>query len=72
MSTVSLKWLITAYEQCEDRSEFFKTSGFTKHAGTAKLQLAIESGLSEGEIRKSWQADLERFKKIRAKYLIYP
>ena len=72
MDSVSLKWLITAYENREDSSEFFKTSGFTKHAGTAALQSAIEAGSTEGEIRKSWEADLERFKKIRAKYLIYP
>ncbi|MCX2720626.1 exo-beta-N-acetylmuramidase NamZ family protein [Lentiprolixibacter aurantiacus] len=72
MSVVSLKWLISAYEHSRDQSAFFKTSGFTKHAGTTKLQLAIESGLGEEEIRKSWQADLARFKAIRAKYLIYP
>ena len=72
MDSVSLKWLIDAYKHSKDQSRFFKTSGFTKHAGTAKLQSAIETGLSEGDIRKSWQADLDRFKTVRAKYLIYP
>ncbi|MBT8321188.1 MAG: DUF1343 domain-containing protein, partial [Eudoraea sp.] len=64
--------LIDAYKHSEDKSKFFKTSGFTKHAGTAKLQSGIEAGLSEDDIRKSWEADLNRFKSIRAKYLIYP
>ena len=72
MSSVSLKWLISAYKNSMDQSKFFKTSGFTKHAGTAKLQSAIEAGKEEAEIRKSWAPQLERFKAIRAKYLMYP
>ncbi|MBQ2077100.1 MAG: DUF1343 domain-containing protein, partial [Bacteroidales bacterium] len=31
----------------------------------------IENGVSEEEIRSSWSKDLERFKEIRSKYLIY-
>ena len=71
INEVSLKWLMDAYENCADKSKFFNTSGFTKHAGTEKLQQQIQSGLSEAEIKKSWQEDLENFKKIRAKYLRY-
>ena len=36
------------------------------------LRKQIEQGLSEAEIKASWQKDLEAFKKIRVKYLIYP
>lgn len=72
MESVSLKWLMSAYEHSEDQSKFFKTTGFTKHAGTAKLQSAIEAGLTEDEIKRSWKDDLEQFKAIRAKYLLYP
>lgn len=68
---MSLKWIIDAYQNCTDKSKFFNTSGFTKHAGTEKLQQQIEAGLSEVEIKASWQSDLEAFKKIRAKYLMY-
>lgn len=71
MSEVSLKWLIDAYNNCTDKSLFFNTSGFTKHAGTELLQKQIEEGLSEDEIKATWQEDLEAFKKIREKYLIY-
>ena len=71
INEVSLKWLMDAYENCTDKSKFFITSGFTRHAGTEKLQQQIESGLSEAEIKKSWQEDLERFKAIRSKYLRY-
>jgi uncharacterized protein YbbC (DUF1343 family) len=31
----------------------------------------IEDGKSEADIRKSWETGLEKFKKMRAKYLIY-
>ncbi len=71
MSSVSLKWLIDAYNNCAEKDKFFNTSGFTKHAGTEILQEQIENGLSESEIKASWQADLEAFKKIREQYLIY-
>ncbi|PCJ94518.1 MAG: hypothetical protein COA50_12215 [Flavobacteriaceae bacterium] len=72
MSEVSLKWVIDAYTNCPKKDLFFLTNGFTKHAGTKKLQQQIEAGLSESEIKKTWQQDLMDFKKIREKYLSYP
>ena len=71
MKSVTLKWLINAYNNTADKNLFFNTSGFTKHAGTAKLQQQIEAGMSEEDIKKSWQPDLQSFKKIRGKYLLY-
>ncbi|ULC58986.1 DUF1343 domain-containing protein [Flaviramulus sp. BrNp1-15] len=68
---VSLKWLIKAYQNATDKSLFFNTENFTKHAGTAKLQEQIEAGLSETEIKKTWKDGLEAFKLTREKYLIY-
>ncbi len=32
----------------------------------------INNGLTEAEIRKSWQPKLEEYKQIRKKYLLYP
>ena len=72
MSSVDLSRIIQAYQDHTDQSNFFKTAGFTKHAGTAKLQQQIEAGLSFAEIQTSWQKDIERFKEIRGKYLLYP
>jgi len=72
MSRVSLEWIMDAYVNATDKKEVFNTSGFTKHAGTEKLQKQLEAGLSEEEIRKTWEAGLESFKKIREKYLMYP
>ncbi len=71
MNGVSLNWIIDAYKNTKDKTKVFNTNGFTKHAGTAKLQQQIEAGLSEEEIKTSWQPDLDKFKKIRAKYLLY-
>ncbi len=58
------------YNSLGKKSDFF-TSFFDKLAGTDKLRKQIESGLSEEEIKLSWQKDIEKFKKIRAKYLLY-
>ncbi|WP_222984843.1 exo-beta-N-acetylmuramidase NamZ domain-containing protein [Flagellimonas meishanensis] len=71
MHEMSLRWIIDAYQNTMDKSKFFNTDGFTKHAGTPLLQQQIESGLSEQEIKASWQEDLEQFNKIRKNYLIY-
>lgn len=71
MSEVSLQWLIDAYNNATDKKLVFNSSGFTKHAGTEKLQQQIEAGLSEKEIKNSWQIDLDKFKQIRRKYLLY-
>jgi uncharacterized protein YbbC (DUF1343 family) len=71
MREVSLQWLIDAYNNATDKKLVFNRSGFTKHAGTEKLQEQIEAGLSEKEIKNSWQGDLVKFKQIRGKYLLY-
>lgn len=71
LDNVDLTWIMDAYHNYEKKGEFFNTKNFTAHAGTAKLQKQIEAGLSMKEIRESWQPDLEQFKKVRKKYLIY-
>ena len=40
-------------------------------AGTKKLRQQLSSGLSEEEIRTSWQAGLKDFQAKRARYLLY-
>lgn len=70
VNRLELNWLLKAYNETADKSKFFN-SFFTKLAGTKKLQQQIESGISENEIRTSWQEGLEQFKKMRKQYLIY-
>ncbi len=68
---LSLEWLLFAYENYPDSEDFF-TPYFELLAGTDKLRKQIESGMKESGIRASWQVQLEAFKKVRQKYLIYP
>lgn len=70
VSRLELKWLIKAYANTSDKTVFFNDF-FTKLAGTKKLQEQIIEGVSEKEIRKSWETDLNAFKEMRKKYLIY-
>ncbi|OWP83057.1 hypothetical protein BWK59_12570 [Flavobacterium davisii] len=66
---LEIKWLIKAYKENNQTMNPFFNDFFTKLAGTKKLQQQIEAGISEAEIRKSWEKDLLVFKKIRGKYL---
>ncbi|MMZ69807.1 hypothetical protein D1872_327170 [compost metagenome] len=66
-----LKWLLRAYKQIGKKEKFFNHY-FDTLAGTDQLRKQIEAGKSEQQIRKSWQNDLARFRKIRSRYLLYP
>lgn len=72
LASVDLQWIIKAYQNSTDKENFFLTSSFTKHAGRTELQKQIVSGMSAQEIRAGWSKDLESFKQIRKKYLLYP
>ena len=67
---LNLSFLIGYYEALKDKTDFFNNY-FEKLAGTNELRTQIEDGLKEDEIRAGWQPELDRFKKIRKKYLIY-
>lgn len=69
--SLDLSFLIKAYQQLHASTKFFNTF-FRNLAGTNQLRLQIEKGMSEEEIRATWQEDLKVFKNIREKYLIYP
>lgn len=67
---IHLEWLIDSYNQLKDTIPFFNKF-FVKLAGTKELQQQIEQGLSEDEIRASWQPKINIYLRIREKYLIY-
>lgn len=71
LNKIELKWLIYAYETTANKDKFFKKN-FEYLAGTRTLREQIKNGLTAEEIRKSWVKDLQKFKKIRKKYLLYP
>ncbi|NPA66990.1 MAG: DUF1343 domain-containing protein [Chlorobi bacterium] len=68
----TLKYLIDFYNKFTDKSKFItKKRWFNLLAGNSELYRQIISGMPEDEIRKSWQKDLEEYKKMRKKYLLY-
>ena len=74
---LSLRPLINAYQQFRNANQpgvtFFTNPDFMdKLAGTDAIRLAIEAGLSESEIRMSWQEGLSDYTRMRAQYLLYP
>ena len=69
---LQLKWLLEAYRQFPEKDSFFlKNNFFNLLAGNDVLMKQIREGKSEDHIRKSWEPGIERFKKIRKKYLLY-
>ena len=66
----TLKYLIDAYNNFPDKAVFFNDF-FKKLAGNDVLYKQIKEGKTEDEIRKSWQPELDYFKKLRKKYLLY-
>ena len=72
-SKIQLKYILDAYRLFPGKASFFlKNNFFNKLAGNDVLMKQIKAGLTEEEIRISWQEDLGNFKNIRKKYLLYP
>ena len=69
---LQLGYLLTAYKRFADKEKFFSNASFfDKLAGTDQLRKQVIQGKSETEIRASWQEDLEQFKEVRSRYLLY-
>ena len=69
--SVTLQYIIKAYNNSNKKEVFFKTESFTKHAGTTKLQQQIIAGWDEKKIKATWKTDLDAFRLVRGKYLLY-
>ena len=70
-SAFTLLYLKAMYKRAPKGDFFLKNNFFDRLAGTTGLRKQIEQGMSEEDIRTMWQPALDRFKSIRAKYLIY-
>ncbi|WP_262148338.1 exo-beta-N-acetylmuramidase NamZ family protein [Chryseobacterium foetidum] len=70
---LNLEWHLKAYKNYKNPQQdfFLKNLFFDKLAGSDALRKQIIAGKSEKEIKASWQTDLEKFKKIRSKYVLY-
>ena len=68
---LTLKYLIELYKKSSEKEKFF-IPFFDKLAGNSILKEQIKKGMSENEIKKTWQEELNHYKTIRKKYLLYP
>jgi uncharacterized protein YbbC (DUF1343 family) len=67
---INLDWLISAYNDFPDKDKFF-IPYFDVLAGGPVLREQIQKGMTSAEIKATWKEGLERFGKIREKYLLY-
>ncbi|MCF8362653.1 MAG: DUF1343 domain-containing protein [Prolixibacteraceae bacterium] len=69
----TLKYFIDFYNQFKESENFWKSKRWIELlSGSKELYHQINNGLSEDEIRDTWQKDLEQYKSTREKYLLYP
>ncbi|MEP0710856.1 DUF1343 domain-containing protein [Algoriphagus sp.] len=66
----TLAYLLDAYQKSGKGQSFFNNF-FNTLAGTDQLKKMIMEGKTEAEITASWESDLEKYKVLRTKYLIY-
>ncbi len=72
LNNIDLQYLIEFYQNYPDKEAFFTNSRFFNLlAGNSTLQGQIKSGATESEIRESWEKELDEYKILREKYLIY-
>ena len=74
---INLDWIIELYKASPQKEKFFD-SKLSREMNTIEIQIGttefrqqIIAGVSEKEIRKSWEPGLSNYKKMRKKYLIY-
>jgi len=66
--------ILTAINELYPQNNIFDThriSSFDRAYGSDQIRLNVLSGLSANQIISRWQKDLEKFKAIRSKYLLY-
>ena len=70
---LNMELILWAYKNSSNKGDFFlKNHFYGRLAGTEILQKQIINGVGIPEIRNSWQPELDAFKKLRKKYLLYP
>lgn len=74
---INLQWIIELYNASPNKEQFFD-SRLSNQMGTIETRIGnglfrnqIINGVSEEEIRKSWEPGLSQYKEMRKKYLLY-
>lgn len=75
---INIQWIMELYKAHPHKEKFFE-SKFSNQMNNIEIQIGngifrqqIIDGVSEAEIRKSWEPGLSRYKEMRKKYLLYP
>lgn len=68
---IDLHYLLDMYKAFPDKENFFN-SFFERLAGNTVLRQQVKDGLTEDQIRETWKKDLDVYKEMRKKYLLYP
>ncbi|RYZ33152.1 MAG: DUF1343 domain-containing protein, partial [Sphingobacteriales bacterium] len=75
---INIQWIMELYKAHPYKEKFFD-SKLSKEMNAIEIQIGVSdfrqqimNGVSEAEIRKSWEPGLSRYKKMRKKYLLYP
>ena len=68
----TLSYLLNYYKKSKQKDDFFiSVSGFNRLAGNDQLIKQIKLGLTEQQIRATWKEDLDTYKELRKRYLLY-
>ena len=70
--SLNLGWFLLFYaKNTKENGPYFKNFIF-KLIGNSTFKDQVIAGLSAQEIKQTWQSDLEEYKAMRKKYLLYP
>jgi uncharacterized protein YbbC (DUF1343 family) len=58
------------YQKFPDKEKFF-IPFFDKLAGTKLLREQIKKGMTERQIKATWKKELDSYRNLRKRYLIY-
>ncbi|MEP7079642.1 MAG: DUF1343 domain-containing protein, partial [Ginsengibacter sp.] len=74
---INLKWIMELYKAYPQKEKFFDSklsnqmNNIEIQIGSGLFRQQIIDGVSEAEIRASWEPALSDYKKMREKYLLY-
>jgi uncharacterized protein YbbC (DUF1343 family) len=74
---INIGWIMELYKASPEKEKFFDSklskemNRIEIQIGTSEFRQQVISGVSEEEIRKSWEPGLSAYKKMRKQYLIY-
>ena len=75
---VNLQWILEFYKASPYKEKFFDSKlssqmgTIERLVGSGLFRDQVKNGVSEADIRKSWEPGLSNYKKMRKKYLMYP